>query len=621
MNVVFINRQQQVCDLLPKVMEQKNLGFDTETTGLDPFKDEVIAVQIGNEDVQYVIDAREVNLEPLKPFFDSKANKKILHNASFDWSMLYKTKGIDLEGMRCTYIAEKLLFNGKKESGFSLDAVLESRLGVKLDKSIRMSFENHRGAFTQAQIDYMAADIKYLVPLAKEMSRDLQRDGLGPTWVLECEAIAPFDSMGLNGFKLDADKWRESIEYNRGKAEEAREMMDDMIRSFWVTDMFGNVMINYDSPQQILELMRDKMKIKVPQRNPQTGKEELMIVQNTNGQGLKLAHKVPFVKLLSEYRTYQKMISTYGQKFIDNIHPITGKLHFKLNQLGTATGRPTSRKGSAYNPLNIPRDKKYRHAFIADDDYVIETDDYSGCELRIWAELSQDPGLCEAFRNHIDVHSYVGQKLFSVEVSKHVNSHIRQITKPLNFGIAYDMSPMTLYFRCLAEGVDTITFEEIKRLYNIYTKQEFKVGVDYLREVGRKAIQEDGYATTINGRRRYWLHPNPENRTMFPKGEKDQKYRGVISKMQREAGNMPIQGCNADMTKRALRLIWDAKKERGFRTEFKNMPYDEIVTMTHKDDSPEFVEIKRKLMIQAGEEFVKTIPIEVEGAVMGSWTK
>lgn len=617
MAVHYIKDQYQVEPVLRKLYERSSWGADTETDGLNPFENKVLALQLGNADDQFIFDARKINMQELKPFLEDKNYKKVFHNAAFDWKMVKKSLDIDMEAIRCTMYAEQLLNVGRRDSGYGLDKVLEARLDVIMDKTQQKSFVGHVGDFTQAQIDYMADDVKYTIPLAKNQIEDLIEDNLTYTWTLECEAIAPFESMSLNGFRLDVDAWQGIVDDNQKRADEMAEMMDDIARDYMPSDMFGNVEMDYNSPQQVLNLLQ-KMDIKIKGKS-HDGKDIENLISSSNAEVLKLVQDVPFIDMLRKYRTYTKGVTTYGKTFIERINEKTGRLHFDLKQLGTETGRPTSRKGSNYNPLNIPRDKRYRHAFLADPGYLIETDDYSACELRIWAELSNDPGLCEAFLKGLDVHSYVGSKLFKMEVSKSVNSDKRQLTKPINFGIAYGMGPLTLYYRAIGEGLE-VTFEEMKELYRIYTKKEFVTGVQYLRDEGKAAF-ERGYATTIFGRRRYWLKPDAENRNTFLKGRYDPKYRGVVAKIQKEGGNMKIQGTNSDMVKRAMRLIYDAVKENGFRTEIKNMPYDEIVTMTHEDDSPQFVPIKRKLMLQAAEEMLNKIPMEVEGEVMKCWTK
>ena len=103
--------------------------------------------------------------------------------------------------------------------------------------------------------------------------------------------------------------------------------------------------------------------------------------------------------------------------------------------------------------LNIPRDKEYRKGFVADDDHVVETDDYAGCELRIWADQSEDPKLCDAFNRGMDVHCYAASKMFNREVTK-TNEHakLRTPAKNSNFGIIYGMGPHALMWRIRGEG-------------------------------------------------------------------------------------------------------------------------------------------------------------------------
>ena len=619
MEITFIDKQHQVDELLPTLMSKPAWGFDTETTGLDFHKDKVLSVQLGNSLGQFVIDTRDVSLEPLRPFFESKEVKKVAHNASFDWSMMWMNYKIDVEAVRCTMMAEQILNVGRKHSGYGLAKVLESRLEIAMEKEVRKTFKDHRGPFTQDQIEYMGADVEHLLPLCQAQIADLVRANLTKTWTVECEAIAPFETMGLNGFKLDKEGWLALVKENQEKLDGVEEKMNEFAKQWWPTDMFGEVNINYGSSPQMLDLLH-RMRVTVPSKNKTTGEEIQVPIPNTNDSMLKLVSDSPFVKLLQEHRGYAKLLSTYGMSVLDKVRDDTGRIHFRLNQLGTETGRPAARKGdSDYNPLNIPSDKRYRHAFIADPDYVIETDDYAGQELRIWAHLSQDPGLVEAFQKGIDIHSYVATKLFGVPVSKTQNADKRKLTKPMNFGIAYAMGPDTLYQRMRGDGVE-VTRKEVQEIYDTYTQKEFKTGVDYLRSMGRLAL-EQGYATSLNDRRRYFRLPDASDRDKYPMGRADRAFRAQEGSIRREGGNAKIQMSGSDMLKRGMRLIWDKVKERRFRTEFKNAPYDEIVTMTHKDDSPEFVEIKRKMMVQAAEELVTSVPMEVEGEVMRCWTK
>ena len=184
--------------------------------------------------------------------------------------------------------------------------------------------------------------------------------------------------------------------------------------------------------------------------------------------------------------------------------------------------------------------------------------------------------------------------------------------------IAYGLGPFSLFERLNALGYP-IEYPEARDLFRKY-EEVFSVGVDYLRKSGRLALQQ-GYLANVSGRRRYWLMPKPEDTVKYPNGRDDKAYKGRCAGIEREGGNFLIQSVNADMTKAAMVLIRDYVKKNNIRSKFMNQVYDEIVTRTHKDDSPGFVEVKRKLMIEAASKYLKRIPMEVDGHVGESWTK
>jgi len=274
------------------------------------------------------------------------------------------------------------------------------------------------------------------------------------------------------------------------------------------------------------------------------------------------------------------------------------------------------------NPLNIPAKAEYRHSFVAEDieDYCIETDDYSGCETRIWGELSLDPQLLYIFDNGIDSHCFVGSKLYRVEVTKdNENAIYRKPAKQLNFGIAYGMSFYKLFEDLNADGFPT-TLDEAKKLFDTYSEEIFPVGVNYLRSKGVLASQQ-GYLSNLNGRIRHWRLPDPYNKTLFPKGKQDPKYKSILSKIQRDGGNFEIQSVNADITKRAMIDIRAFIKEHNVRSKIINAVYDEVVTETHKEDSKWFWKEKQRIMREAAEVWLKRVPMEVSGTVLPYWTK
>ena len=184
--------------------------------------------------------------------------------------------------------------------------------------------------------------------------------------------------------------------------------------------------------------------------------------------------------------------------------------------------------------------------------------------------------------------------------------------------MAYGLGPYSLCEQLNGLGYE-IDFEESSHLYRKY-ESDFRVGVKFLRDAGKLAL-EQWYLASISGRRRYWIRPDSQDATKYPLGVDDQAYKGRLAGIGREGGNFLIQSVNADMTKSAMIKIRDLIKKERYRSKFMNQVYDEIVTRTHKDDSPDFVIAKRRLMIEAAQQYLKKIPMEVEGHVGDSWTK
>lgn len=435
MNYKYISEQRELEAIIPELMSSPIWGLDTETTGLDPHKDKIILMQIGTSQKQFVLDMRKLSVEPLKPFLISEDIKKVGHNLKFDYKMIKGNYGIDLECVRDTYLAEKLLHMGKKFGGFGLDDVVKSYLKFDLPKEERSSFGLGyvpEGDFTTAQLEYAARDVEYLIPLTKKQSDQLCEDELMHCYTLECNVLPCFADMEFDGMPLDVVGWKKLIDYNTEKAAEIEEQLNEHASSVVQGDLFGKVHVNWKSPDQVLSVLRS-MNVKVSRWDRELREEVVELIDKTDDKTLKKIKTHFIVNLLKKYRSHSIRVTTFGEPYIQAISPVTGRLHPDIDQIGTETGRPAnhSRKGSV-NVLNIPRDKEYRNCFLAGENEVVETDDYSGCELRIWAEISGDPKLKEAFQRGEDVHCYVASKLFDKKVTK--KDPERTPGKTLNFG-------------------------------------------------------------------------------------------------------------------------------------------------------------------------------------------
>lgn len=612
----FIQTQSELDDLIPRLAMYPSWGFDLETDGLDPHVNRHILAQIGRREESYIIDTRKVNLEPLrKPFFENEKIMKIGHNLKFDYKFMRGTSDMKMEHVRDTFLAEKVLSGGLTHwltKDHKLDKVLYKRLAVAIPnkEDMQKSFVGHKGDFSKDQLDYAIGDVIYMNDLLKDQVDAIKSEGLAKTFILECDVMPAFGDMEYDGMKINAQLWRELLERNIRKQKDVSTDLANITEPFVGRDLLGEININYGSPKQIVNILQ-AMKIRVKTYNRETRIESEGLVQKSNKDVLKQLSNVPFVVLLGKWRSLEVRINTFGESYINAINPKTGCIHPNFWQIGTGTGRPSAGE-SDVNPLNIPKEQEYRSCFNCEEDEVVESDDYSGCESRILAHNSGDKKMLGIFQRGEDIHCGVATEMYGILVTKkNENKHLRTPAKQLNFGISYGQGPNKFFDDLHAMGFP-ITRDGAKKLYDRYCVS-LKTAVDYVRGQGRTAAKQ-GYLENLNGRRRYWKLPVKEDMPY-------QEYKSRLASIEREGGNFAIQSVNADITKEAMIRIRRYAIKNKVRTKFINAIYDEIVTRTHKDDSPSFHEAKLRIMREAGEKWITTVPMLVDGSIGKHWLK
>ena len=554
------------------------ISVDTETTGLDPFTSEVLLFQIGNLEKQFVIDCRKASIEPLRKILEGD-KPKVLQNAKFDYKMIKHSFKVEMENMIDTMLIEQVIVCGKSDKQFGLADLAEKYTGERPDKDERKSFINHEGDFSESQIEYAGRDLVYVLQVLDRQIKSVTDAGLKDTVKLECLAINAFADIEYNGMLLDKEKWAEILQEEISKREKAKERLDNIFKPHADLDLFGSININYDSEDQLKDALA-RIDIHVND----TSKATISKIDPEVGQAI------------TDYREHQKVVSSYGEGFLEHIHPVTGRIHPSFRQIGASSGRT-----SCANPnlQNIKADSRFRSCFVSPDGRKLVVADYSGCELRIIAELSNDPIFLETFRSGGDLHSIVASSLFKKNVSKSENPELRQRAKVINFGLAYGMGPQGLAAQL------EVPEDEAAELLNQYFRSYPSVK-RYLEESANEAIRK-GYSTTIGGRRRY-----------YNTKDMDQRMRSSI---ERQAKNAPIQGTNADMTKLALVWIRNRIREGNLDAKLINTVHDEIVTECDDSIAEEMAEIMRDCMIKAGEYYLHKLPVDVECVISDSWLK
>lgn len=552
--------------------------MDTETTGLDPLRDRLRLIQLATPETVYLLDAdRFTDLGPLKVLLEAPRPFKVLHHAKFDAKFLARQYGVALRGVMDTMVASQLL-GAADGKGHSLAAVAERYLGEVVDKTFQRA--NWSGELTEGHKRYAARDAAILLPLRRALRETLLAERLARVAALEFPVAPVLGAIELAGMRLDPVLWRQVAAERRVEHDRlATELQRTLGAANPQMTLFPGVgSLNLNSVPQVMRALAF------------LGIE----VQDTDDLTLgPLASTYPVIDQLLEYRHVSKALSSYGEQFLDYIRSDTGRIHAEFHQLGADTGRMAA---SNPNLQQIPNQERYRACFVPEEGQVLVIADYSQIELRILAEVSQDPNLMHAFETGVDLHKLTASRMFGVVLDA-VTKEQRQRAKALNFGMVYGMGPTGLAVRIHS------TVDEARELIDRYF--ETYPGVRrWLNQAARTAV-ESGECWTLGGRRVRIGRPDPENRR-------------AVSAVERIGKNAPLQGTSADITKRAIVALHEALGGRG---RIVNVVHDEVVVEAPVDAAPVVAEVMRRELVSAGQAYLRRVPVEVDVGTAAAWTK
>jgi DNA polymerase-1 len=275
-----------------------------------------------------------------------------------------------------------------------------------------------------------------------------------------------------------------------------------------------------------------------------------------------------------------------------HLHPKTGRIHPYINQHGAETARIIFSKP---NLQQIPKKQEWRDLFVAPAGYKILTADYNQIELRILAQFSGDETFLRVYRNGGDLHKATAADVFSVPVEK-VTPEQRETAKAINFGLCYGQTALGLADK------QNISVEEAKKFRTQYFRAYPQVKAT-LDKLGIQALLR-GYSRTPLGRRRYFRKAGSFSAQKF---------------IERQGRNTPIQSCSADITKRAISYLMESLQP--FDARLIHTIHDELVfEISEKEISP-VKDIIRKGMVRAGEDFINSVPVEVDIVIDTVWRK
>ncbi|MCA1185162.1 MULTISPECIES: DNA polymerase I [unclassified Saccharopolyspora] len=416
--------------------------------------------------------------------------------------------------------------------------------------------------------------------LADALDAELGRiDSRGLLTDLELPLLAVIDELEAAGIAVDADLLDELGAHFAGRVKQAAQEAYDVI---------GRE-INLGSPKQLQVVLFDELGM------PKTKRTKTGYTTDADAlQGLFEKTQHPFLQHLLEHRDATRLKTTV-EGLVKSVAD-DGRIHTTLNQTIAATGRLSSTDPNLQNiPIRTEEGRRIREVFVVGSGYSeLLTADYSQIEMRIMAHLSGDEGLIEAFRSGEDLHNFVASQAFGVPIGE-VDQELRRRVKAMSYGLAYGLSAFGL-----AQQL-RISAEEAKAQMDAYFARFGRVR-DYLHEVVSQA-REDGYTSTILGRRRY-----------LPDLLSDNRQRREMA--ERMALNAPIQGSAADIIKVAMLGVHRSLAEAGLRSRMLLQVHDELIIELVDGERAEVERIVRE---QMGSAYPLEVPLEVSVGAGRSW--
>jgi DNA polymerase I len=589
-----VTSQAAVKKLVDTLMKQKEICFDTETTGIDANEAELVGMSFAFKtgEAYYVpspADRKETAglLQQFEPLFNYTGITWIGQNLKYDMLILkwygYELKGNIFDTMLAHYVIEP---DGKR----AMDALSEQYLGyepVHIDELIGKKGKgqgNMRDVELEKIKDYAAEDADITWQL-KEVFRPLLKEKSVEKVFNEVEnpLVKVLTDMEFEGVKVDEAFLND---YSVQLEKEAKQAEENVYRQ-------AGVRFNLASPKQLGEVLFEKLQLDPKAKKTKTG-------QYATGEDvlLKLAHQNKIVEDILAFRELTKLKSTYVDALPLMINKKTGRVHTSYAQAVAVTGRLASNNPNLQNiPVRTERGREIRKAFIPrDKKHVLLSADYSQIELRIVAAISNDPAMCEAFKSKKDIHTATAAKVYGVEEPA-VTKEMRYKAKSVNFGIIYGQGAFGL-----ADNLG-ISRTEAKEIIDNYKKQFANIQ-KYMDDTINFA-REHGYVQTLMGRKRWLRDINSSNFTV----------RGFA---ERNAINSPIQGTAADMIKLAMIKTHAAMKKAGMKSRMILQVHDELIFDAAKGEvnelKPLIIECMQTAML-----LPNGVPVEAEVGMGENW--
>ncbi len=550
-NYQLIDTEEEMRKICQSFLTKKILVLDTETTSTSAIDAELVGLSFAVEEGKAIYVPIPENQEEaqkivniFKPLYENEEIEKVGQNLKYDLMVLRKY-GVTLKGkMFDTMIAHYLI---QPELRHNMDYMAEIYLNYKtihIDELIGPKGKNQKSmrSLPPSQVyEYACEDADITLRLKNKLEPELEKYGATKLFrEIEMPLMPVLAEIEMTGVRIDTASLKETSRILTKRMEEIEQRIYELAGEHF----------NIASPKQVGDILFGKMKIIEKPKKTKTGQ---YVTSEDVLQTLKGKHEIVADILI--HRGLKKLLGTYIDALPKLINQRTGHIHTSFNQTVTATGRLSSSDPNLQNiPVRGEDGKEIRKAFIPEEGCLFFSADYSQIELRVMAHLSGDENMIEAFRSGHDIHAATAAKIYKKEIDD-VERDQRTKAKRANFGIIYGITVFGL-----AERLE-ISRDEAKQLIDGYFESFPKVK-EYM-EKAKEEARQNGYVTTLFGRRRYLADINSANATV----------RGFA---ERNAINAPIQGTAADIIKVAMIRIHNRFKTENIRSKMILQVHDEL---------------------------------------------
>ncbi len=644
-----MNNKMELNPSVNSIIFDNEVGFDIETTGLNPRTDKIVAFAVAGNKCRYVFQINKYSTNELKKIFRKLAlvDITVAHNAKFDASFVYTNYGILLENLYCTMLASQILRNYPDRVSHSLINCLDGFIGVKeIDgwkkKLMQYSFIYHNVSddLSPEQVEYVMGDVIHLLRLQHTQQSLIKAHGMKKVIELENMLIPVLIKMEIGGCLIDYKGWYKilgkwegmrdasqvkldshlvnlSEEYPELKASRyTRKRSKEIVYQASLFSMSKRIInenkgnINYSSSPQIIDIFK-KLDLELPCKRD----GEVSVDENTLKTYLTEHPGSPISQFITDlifYRRNDKLLSTYGEKFLSKLDH-HNFIHTQYTQCRTATGRLSSYRP---NLQNIPRGD-LRNFFKARTGHKMITCDMNSAEVAIAADYSQEPLLLDSLLKGIDIHSELASISYSIifgEPVTIINSEDKITIKDKKFKLVdlrtdHKNNLFAKFYKC---GKGKI-YQQMSKYINKFHPAKDRMGV------AQKISKALDNAMPVLNNYLSGLITEAHNNG-FLVGSFLGRKRWFSKDAYGECANFPIQNTNAEAMKMALIVVDGYLSRTGYGRIVMNI-HDEIVCEV-MDKYLEVARVKiEKIMGDCLSRFLTTIKGSAEAKIGEYWKK